>query len=161
MKVVDSKQQIQRYRVSNLAIATLAAFVVIVIILCFYFKFWLILHNMADLTFLADALNAASILLLDKVFKKIALKMTAYENCRTQTEFNDSLITKLFVFGFCNHYLPSIYIAFGKKAFNDPCLGDSCMGELGQTMFIIFSAKSLVGHFQKYFGPRVTLWYVI
>ncbi len=136
--MVDAKQQSQRKRVSTLAILSLSTIVMLVIAACFFFKFWLIMHNYSDYSFLADVLNAISIVLLDVVYKAIAKKMTSFENCRTQTEFNDSLITKLFVFGFCNSYAPSIYIAFGKKTFNDPCLGNSCMGELGQTMFIIF-----------------------
>jgi hypothetical protein len=155
MKVVDIKAQIARRRVSWLVIMACSLVVVMCFAATFLFKFWLIAHNMSNISPLADVINAISIAVLDVIYKDVATKLTVFENCRTQTEFNDSLITKLFIFGFCNSYAPIIYIAFVKKWVGDPCLSDSCMGELSQTLSIIFVFRSLLSHAQTYFLPKI------
>jgi len=159
MKVVDVNAQNARRRVSWLIILTFSILVVCCFAATFVFKFWLISHNLADWSPVADIINAISIAVLDIAYKKVAIKLTSFENCRTQTEFNDSLITKLFLFGFCNSYAPIIYIAFVKKWVGDPCLENSCMGELSQTLSIIFIFRSLLGHFLTYFLPKLKFLY--
>jgi len=159
MKIVDLNAQNTRHRVSWLIIATCSILVVCCFAATFLFKFWLIAHNYAAWSPLADVINAISIAVLDIAYRQIAAKLTSFENCRTQTEFNDSLITKLFLFGFCNSYAPIIYIAFVKKWVGDPCLEDSCMGELSQTLSIIFVFRSLLGHSVTYFLPKLKYWY--
>ena len=157
MKVVDMKSQRSRRRVSLLIIFVLSCLVICCFGCTFYLKFWLISHNLQQYSAIADILNSILIAVLDNLYKNVAIKMTAYENCRTQTEFNDSLITKLFLFGFCNTYAPIIYIAFVKKLVGDPCLRDSCMGELSQSLAIIFSSKPLTAHLSAYFLPKLKL----
>ena len=100
LKIVDRKDQNIRSRVSTLVISSLSLLVVGVIAVAFYFKFWMITHNMTNYTVIADLMNALSIAVLDVVYKRVAIRMTSFENHRTQTSFNDSMITKLFLFSF-------------------------------------------------------------
>jgi Calcium-activated chloride channel len=43
-----------------------------------------------------SVINAVQIQVLNFVYRKIALKLTEFENHRTQTQFEDSLIVKVF-----------------------------------------------------------------
>ncbi|XP_041054617.1 anoctamin-7-like [Carcharodon carcharias] len=63
-------------------------------------------------TIVSALLNALSISILGKVYHIIAVKMTDWENYRTQTDYNDALIIKLFAFEFANNYSSLFYIAF-------------------------------------------------
>eukprot|EP01035_Chromulina_nebulosa_P019869 gene19869-25821_t len=75
--------------------------------------------------------NAIQVVLLGYVYDDLAKRLNDYENWRTDTEYEDSLISKLFVFNFVNSYFPSFYIAFIKKAIGDKCEANSCMGSIG------------------------------
>jgi Calcium-activated chloride channel len=44
-----------------------------------------------------SVMNAVQIQVLNFVYRKIALKLTEFENHRTQTQFEDSLIVKVIV----------------------------------------------------------------
>uniref|UniRef100_UPI00398EAC39 anoctamin-7-like n=1 Tax=Pristiophorus japonicus TaxID=55135 RepID=UPI00398EAC39 len=91
-------------------------------------------------TLVSSLLNALSITVLRKVYKIIAVKMTDWENYRTQTDYNDALIIKLFAFQFANSYSSLFYIAFlrtnNEQFFTSlglPGLEDNC-GELNNCM---------------------------
>lgn len=155
MKYVDIVQQNTRRRVAALVVTTAASVVVGINAAAFYLKFQLVKNNQADLSAIVDVVNALSIAILDFIYKRLAFYMTEYENCRTQTDFNDSMITKLFLFSFFNSYAPAIYIAYIKKLVNDECLYHSCIGELGRTMLIIFTARSVGMHVATFISPKI------
>lgn len=155
MKLVNRETQASRRRVSVIVITSLSVLVLGIIAITFYFKYWLITTGMSDYSAAADIMNAISIGVLDFVYRIVAQKMTEYENHRTQTEVNDAMIVKLFLFSFFNSYAPAIYIAFVKKAVNDTCNSDSCMGELGQSMAIIFTVRSMTNHVTTFLVPRM------
>ena len=162
VKIVDRRDQNSRSRVSTLVTSSLSLLVVGVIAVAFFFKFWLMTHNMTNYSVIADLMNALSIAVLDVVYKKVAIRMTSFENHRTQTSFNDSMITKLFLFSFANSYAPAIYIAFLKRAVGDACLHSSCMGELGMSMAVIFTARNVGqrrGHSRDTTSPSVERCY--
>lgn len=72
------------------------------------------------------------------VYSDIAITLTERENHRTETEFEDSLIAKLFAFQFVNSYASFFYVAFIKSLAGDPCEG-TCMAELSTAIGVIFS----------------------
>ncbi|XP_059820162.1 anoctamin-7-like [Hypanus sabinus] len=91
-------------------------------------------------TVVSSLLNALSISVMGKIYQLIAVKMTKWENHRTQTEYNDALILKLFAFQFANSYSPLFYIAFLRPnneqmftSINLPGLEDNC-GQLNNCM---------------------------
>jgi len=94
----------------------------------------------------ASIFNALQIQVLNAVYGDFAAKLNDYENHRTETEYEDSLIVKLFCFTFVNSYAPLFYIAFVKEYIGDSCEG-SCMSELAQTVVIIFGTSVAVKNF--------------
>ncbi len=89
--------------------------------------------------------NAITIIILNSVYQKIAIKLTEWgtiiprkflgfsffsvENHRTATEFSNALILKIFVFYFVNSYTSLYYIAFFKsnnRFWNATDLQDGC-----------------------------------
>ncbi len=84
-------------------------------------------------------LNAINIIILNKVLKlnisnmqvyrKVALILTNWENHRTQTEHDNRLIIKIFMFQFINSYTSLFYVGFFKKGtvlWGDSLLTDNC-----------------------------------
>lgn len=57
------------------------------------------------------------ILLLNYVYDYIAHRLTEMELPRTQSEFDDSLTLKVYIFQFVNYYSCIFYIAFLKGKF--------------------------------------------
>ncbi|XP_067889728.1 anoctamin-7-like [Heterodontus francisci] len=107
-------------------------------------------------TVAAALLNVVSIIILGKVYHIIAVKMTDWENHRTQTNYSDALILKLFAFHFANSYSSLFYIAFLRKNnqrffqligltdFEDNCgVLNNCMSELGVQVVILMIFKLL------------------
>lgn len=68
-----------------------------------------------------------------------------FENHRTATEYEDSLIFKLFCFTFCNSYGGFIYLAF----IGEPVIGIeceySCVSLLATNLTIVFGVQLVVG----------------
>jgi len=157
-KAFDRIDKGRRLQLSSSSLGAIACIVVGVFASTFFLKFWLKGHNQTQYSVFADIINALSIMLLDFLYKKFAVYMTHFENHRTDTQYEDSIILKLFIFGFFNSYCPSIYIAFIKQLIGDPCTLDSCMGELGQTMLIIFGSRLLASSVVKIVVPRFTRW---
>lgn len=67
------------------------------------------------LMFVPPVMNAISILLLDKLYGMFAAKLTDWENCRTDTEYENSFITKSFIFKFLNSYNSLIYLSVFRR----------------------------------------------
>merc|ERR1712023_290862 len=99
---------------------------------------------------------------------------------RTDTEYEDAFISKVFIFDFVNSYFALIYIAFIKHyvmydiVFNRLVGGDpdsifsnvdcpaakgGCMGELQAQLFSIFVVKILVANVKEVWKPSL-FWYL-
>ncbi|XP_060553773.1 anoctamin-7-like [Ruditapes philippinarum] len=105
-------------------------------------------------TIVSSLLNAISILILGKVYDLLAVKLTDWENHRTQTMYNDALIIKLFAFQFVNNYSSCFYIAFFRGRFdNSGILGygreykdsceETCMSQLSFQVMILMITKPI------------------
>lgn len=70
-----------------------------------------------------------------------------FENHRTATEYEDSLVAKLFSFTFCNSYGGFIYLAF----IGEPVVGVaceySCMSLLSTNLTIVFVVQLVVRYY--------------
>ena len=69
-------------------------------------------------------------MILNVIYRKVAKRLTEWENHRTQSEFEHSLIVKNFIFQFVNSYISLFYIAFVKGN-----------GAMGVTMNLTFSFR--------------------
>ncbi|XP_064628631.1 anoctamin-4-like isoform X6 [Lineus longissimus] len=67
----------------------------------------------------AALLSLITIMLLNKIYEKIAIFLTNFEQPRTETEFEDKFTSKMFLFQFVNYYSTIFYIAFFKGRLND------------------------------------------
>lgn len=79
--------------------------------------------------FLGASVNAMIIIFMNQVWKFIAIKLTTWENHRTDSDFENALISKIFIFYFVNSYTSLFYIGFFKKTasyWNDDDLQDGC-----------------------------------
>jgi hypothetical protein len=95
----------------------------------------------------AGVLSAVAIVILGTIYKKIAIMLTDWENHRTDIDYEDALISKTFIFEFCNNYIGLFYIAFLKPLFgpqiaetfklnfNQPCLPNDELSALHDEAF--------------------------
>jgi len=84
--------------------------------------------------------NAITIIFMNVIWKIVAVKLNNWENHRTDSEYENSLIIKIFAFYFVNSYTSLFYIAFFKGAgriFNAAALKDAC--KTGRTDITVIS----------------------
>ena len=103
-----------------------------------YFTFWLRLYWYnkwknywyADYSItLVSIINAIFIIIFNYIYFYLAFILTDFENFKTQTQFEKSLIIKSLVFQFINSYNSLFYIAFLKRE-NEGCLDYNSQGKL-------------------------------
>jgi len=96
---------------------------------------------------IASLLNAIQIQIFNAIYGWASIKLNDFENHRTDTEYEDNLIVKTFLFQFVNSYASLFYIAF-LKADNEGCV-DSCMIELQTALGTIFLTRLAVGNLME------------
>ncbi|KAB0791795.1 hypothetical protein PPYR_03595 [Photinus pyralis] len=125
----------------------------------------------------AALINLIIIMILTKFYHRLAIYLTNLENPRTQTEFEDSYIFKIFLFEFLNFYSSLIYIAFFKGRFfdypgdrtsrrsiflrvkNDVCDPAGCLSELCIQLAIIMIGKQIFNNFMELLNPKFYNWW--
>ena len=97
-----------------------------------------------------------------KIFSMIIINvscwLTVRENHRTESEFEDALITKVFIFEFINNFGMLFYIAFFRIILGDACstsTDGSCMSDLSLALFIIYLFRVVVGNAESMVWPLV------
>lgn len=68
---------------------------------------------------IATALNAAQVSILNELYEPLAIKLTQWENWKTDADYSNNLIAKLFLFKSFNTFAPIVYTAFGYKWLQD------------------------------------------
>ncbi|KAL0277448.1 UNVERIFIED_CONTAM: hypothetical protein PYX00_004720 [Menopon gallinae] len=103
----------------------------------------------------AAVINLICVTILNYVYDKLAVYLTELELLRTQTEFEDSLTLKIYLFQFVNYYTSIFYIAFLKGKFvgypskynrifgfrQEECSPGGCLVELCIQLAIIMVGK--------------------
>jgi len=89
---------------------------------------------------LTGIINAIQIAILNFIYGKTAKLLNDYENHRTETEYENALISKTFLFKFVNSYNSLFYVAFFKQYDDNAggCLSGSCMQELQTQLATLF-----------------------
>ena len=67
----------------------------------------------------STALNAAQVSILNELYEPLAIKLTQWENWKTDADYSNNLIAKLFLFKSFNTFAPIVYTAFGYKWLQD------------------------------------------
>ena len=140
---------------------------VFICVLCvFAFQVWVNQPaNKAMLTFagietgsiIYSILNAAVIIILNANFSSVAIAMNDYENHRTDTIYEDMLISKIFIFQLVNSYASLVYISFFKNLAGLECTENSCTKEVSSTLSSLFISRLLAANLSGVIVPKLNL----
>lgn len=124
-------------------IPLICTMVALVIVLTFsILSFRLFVQNIdPNLGFLGAIANAITIIFMNVLWKTVAVKLNNWENHRTDSDYENSLIFKIFAFYFVNSYTSLFYIAFFKgsgRIFQSASLKDACKS--GRTNLNVISS---------------------
>eukprot|EP01043_Picozoa_sp_COSAG02_P026908 COSAG02_NODE_1564_length_11912_cov_7.524676_2_plen_1114_part_00 len=110
------------------------------------------------------ALNLTIIGVYGTIFEALAERLTVWENHRTQTQFDNQLIAKNFVFQFVNNYFVLFYIAFLREVKDPitrkphPCHLGNCLPELQTQLIVVFTGKTIGKQIAYTIKPFVYKW---
>ncbi|CAI2175932.1 18391_t:CDS:10 [Funneliformis geosporum] len=119
--------------------------------------------------FASSVANLISIIILNTLYSYVAVWLTDLENHRTETEYEDALILKTFIFEFVNNYAALFYIFIFKQgllktiihsnSIRSQCDYDNCMTDLSIQLAIIFVGRQAWAQFTEIFIPWMRLKY--
>lgn len=117
----------------------------------------------------ASILNAAQIQIFNFLFQFLAAVLTNRENHRTDTQYEDAMIAKLFFFQFVNSYASFFYIGFiaqyqpsqpgAQDNWQGDCGAKNCMRPLAWNLGIIFLSRMTVGNLTEIGLPYALNYY--
>ena len=99
---------------------------------------------------------AIIIKIFSMIITHVSSWLTLRENHRLESEFEDALITKVFIFEFINNFGMLFYIAFFRTMLGDTCsssVNGSCMGDLSLALFIIYVFRVVVANAEAMIWP--------
>lgn len=117
--------------------------VLIIIWTIMFFRWFLINDQMTTIGHIAGGvLNAVQIRIMNIIYDKIATLLNDWENHETETEYNNRLAIKVFVFRFFNSYASLFYLAYYADA--QDCGTGTCMDYLSIQLALIFVVSILL-----------------
>jgi hypothetical protein len=153
MKYFDEQKKFQKVLYSSCVIAGMIFLVLTcvsgIFVLQYYFNSQKNANEKSDGNTATSILSAIQITILAMVYNDLAIKLTDQENHRTDTEYDDALIAKMFAFSFINSYASLFFIAFIKWNLGEQCTGP-CMVELAYQLAVIFGTKLTVDKISNY-----------
>ncbi|OMJ79321.1 hypothetical protein SteCoe_20704 [Stentor coeruleus] len=96
---------------------------------------------------LCASINAFQIKIMNFIYRAVARKINDWENYEFDSEYNDSLALKLYLFQFINSYSSLFYIAFIKK-WSEGCYNNNCLKELETQLGTIFIINMCLNLFE-------------
>ena len=106
-----------------------------------------------ELQIAASVLNALQVQIGNQLYKRVAAYLNEWENYRTETEYENALIFKAFLFEWINSYATLIYIAFFKQSDMGCSDTDLCMGELRIQLGMVFVTQLVISNFFEIAKP--------
>ncbi|XP_038198149.1 anoctamin-6 isoform X3 [Arvicola amphibius] len=118
----------------------------------------------------ASIISFIIIMILNTIYERVAIMITNFELPRTQTDYENSLTMKMFLFQFVNYYSSCFYIAFFKGKFvgypgdpvywlgkyrNEECDPGGCLLELTTQLTIIMGGKAIWNNIQEVLLPWI------
>lgn len=122
--------------------------------------YFLQLTGRIDIIF-RSVMTAVSIQLYNFMYNTVAVYLNNLENHRTDTEYEDALILKVFLFQFLNYYVSFFYLAFVQMYISDQshCSGACVMEQLVYNVAIIVAVELLYVPVSKFVTPYLTFRY--
>ncbi len=108
---------------------------------------------------ITSVVNVVQIQLMNFTYNFVVTELTNRENHRTETDYEDSMITKLFVFQFVNSYASFFYLAFFAQYFGGECGDDGCMTVLAVNLAIVYGSRLVTGNLTELFIPYLSYKY--
>lgn len=110
--------------------------------------------------FVASIINSVLIQVFNYLYRGLAVWLTKHETHRTDTDYEDALITKVFLFQFINSYVSFFYLAFVFEYVSVcPDYGkteNDCMFPLATNLGIIYATRVFLGPLTTFFVPYFT-----
>jgi hypothetical protein len=106
----------------------------------------------------ASICNAVQIQVVNYIYSLIANALSERENHRTDTQYEDSMIAKIFWFQFVNSYASFFYLAFVAQ-FTGDCPEAGCMNALTVNLAIIFLTRLISGNIMELLLPYLSYKY--
>eukprot|EP00111_Clytia_hemisphaerica_P002798 TCONS_00007881-protein len=120
----------------------------------------------------AALINLVFIMVLNKLYERLAHILTEWEMPKTQTMFDDLFTFKMYLFQFVNFYGSLFYIAFFKLDPGTPkqykrifgfrpeeCNAAGCLFELGLQLCVIMVGKQVFNNFIEVVVPKLMNWW--
>eukprot|EP00050_Salpingoeca_kvevrii_P011072 m.12487 g.12487 ORF g.12487 m.12487 type:complete len:946 (+) comp3237_c0_seq1:137-2974(+) len=121
----------------------------------------------------AALLNLVGILVLEFLYRFVAVFLNDWENHKTQSKYELHLSIKMYLFYFANSYSSLFYIAFFKGRFvgypgnynnffgyrHDECSSSGCYLELTIQLFVIMVGKQSWNNVVEILLPRIESWW--
>jgi hypothetical protein len=104
---------------------------------------------------IASLLNAVLIQVLNYLYGELVRVLVDFENHRTETQYEDSTITKIILFQFVNSYASFYYLAFIGQMFGE-CHANTCMESLSSNLGIVLGTNIAVSLLIPIIKPTFT-----
>lgn len=145
MRYFPTNEQYRRWALSVVSILGLVLLVAGVVVGIYLMRYYLAASDGgplsdSDAQTLASVANAVQIQVMNYVYTFIATALSENERHRTQTQFEDSMIAKIFMFQFVNSYASFFYLSFVAEWVGD-CSGETCMSSLSINLAIIYGTR--------------------
>lgn len=156
---------IRRGIISKAVVATFCMLIIGVVASIYVLRFHLERHGNGRYyaSTVASILNSIQIVVLNMLYRSVVTFLNNKENHRTDTQYEDSLIIKMFFFSFINNYSSFFFIAFIASNLARPdtvnsdyvgeCGATNCMEPLSINLGIIFGVRLVVNNVIDYFEP--------
>jgi len=140
----------EKARIQQIVMALIFSMIIGVICIVagiFVFQWWVNQPaNAAMFTFaglnlgsiIASLANAVVIGVLNTAYGGTAVRLNDWENHRTDTAYEDALISKIFVFTLVNSFAALTYVSFIKYFLGFSCVKNNCIGDVASTLSTIF-----------------------
>ncbi|CAB4381280.1 unnamed protein product [Rhizophagus irregularis] len=155
------RERVKKLVISGFVVSISVLIVIVsVTILLLAPKLWIKLGSYTS--WITAAANLVIMFFMSMLYTYVAGWLTNFENQRTNTSYEDSLIIKTYFFDFVNSYTGIIYILVFKERFikniiNQKgitgCDYSSCMLDLTIQLSVIFVGKQFFGQFNEIIWP--------
>ncbi|KAJ3279696.1 Anoctamin-7, partial [Borealophlyctis nickersoniae] len=122
--------------------------------------------NEVVLAIMVGVCSLVSILTIRQVYMVTAERWNEWENYKSDTNFEDAFILKLFLFDFFNNYSHPFYFAFLRRYFGELWFGEGAGCEVGRCstaltieLFVIFIGEQLVERIMEIVLPYISASY--
>ena len=90
----------------------------------------------------------------------MSIQLNDYENHRTDTEYEDNLISKIFIFQLVNSFAALTYVSFIKYFLGITCVKNDCIGDSAASLSTIFIVRLVTSAVVNVFVRKVRIFRV-